>query len=393
MRTFWTLCLADFFVGMNIAFPITTLFLSDRGLSYTEMMWLESIFLLVMIISEIPTGVFGDRIGRKWSLVIGSLLYTLSLIPWFTADSFIEFAFAFGLHGLATAFYSGSNEAMAYDTLCIQGKKKEGKRYLGMYQSAIIAGTMVGALIGGILAREHVMSVYIFILLLTLITRGFSVLLYAAVPEPKMSTKGEKILHEAEVGIVHFGSGIALLKEDSQLRTLVLFSIFTMPFSYVLMYLYQPYFVASDVPNIWFGLAVTLSSLMIIMLRLQAHRIVDWIGRERGLIFICLLPGFIYAAMAFIVHPLWSVVLFMLNDSTGNLRDPIFSDEFNQRIPSHNRATVLSTISLLSAGFSVATRPLFGWLADIGLSYAFIAMALFVLVGTLIFGKQQLKSC
>jgi hypothetical protein len=69
----------------------------------------------------------------------------------------------------------------------------------------------------------------------------------------------------------------------------------------------------------------------------------------------------------------------------GNTRDPIISDYQNRHIDGRNRATVLSTISLLTNGYTAIMLPVMGWIADQNLSAAFIAMAALIIFGNIAF--------
>ncbi len=53
---FWNLC---FFV------PIMILFYQSFGLSMTQIMFLESIFAISIVVFQMPTGIFADKVGRK----------------------------------------------------------------------------------------------------------------------------------------------------------------------------------------------------------------------------------------------------------------------------------------------------------------------------------------
>jgi MFS family permease len=96
---------------------IQPLFFQALGFSLADVLWLESILLVSAIIFEVPTGIIGDILGRKTSLILGNVVILLSWIPWLLGSSFIEFAVAHALIGLGLAFSSGSDQALIYDDL------------------------------------------------------------------------------------------------------------------------------------------------------------------------------------------------------------------------------------------------------------------------------------
>ena len=55
------------FAEALIVGPILVLYMLSKGLNYTEIMLLQSIFSITITIFEVPTGVIADRISRKFS--------------------------------------------------------------------------------------------------------------------------------------------------------------------------------------------------------------------------------------------------------------------------------------------------------------------------------------
>jgi len=55
-----------FFSNMMIIGPILIPFLKEKGLSYSEIFFLQSIFSVAVLLFEVPTGVIADKISRKF---------------------------------------------------------------------------------------------------------------------------------------------------------------------------------------------------------------------------------------------------------------------------------------------------------------------------------------
>ena len=104
-------------VTFGFFWPVFTIFLLDRGLTYTQIGLLSSLSAGLVVVSEIPTGYVGDRIGRRNSLLVGSVLLACSLFGFIVARTFAAFAGLWVLWGLGLAFRSGSDDAWLYDAL------------------------------------------------------------------------------------------------------------------------------------------------------------------------------------------------------------------------------------------------------------------------------------
>lgn len=97
--------------------PVFTIFLLHRGLNFTQIGLLGSISAGFVVVGELPTGYIADRIGRRNSLLAGSVLLALSVFGFVFATSFVGFAVLWMLWAFGVALRSGSGDAWLYDTL------------------------------------------------------------------------------------------------------------------------------------------------------------------------------------------------------------------------------------------------------------------------------------
>lgn len=109
---FW---IAEFVLGLELIGSVLLIFFRDwGGLNQTQTQMLQSWFTLWIFILEIPTGVFGDVVGKKKSVLIGYILtiigtITYSIVPNIWLFLLSEFIFAAGI-----AFISGAQDAWMY---------------------------------------------------------------------------------------------------------------------------------------------------------------------------------------------------------------------------------------------------------------------------------------
>lgn len=97
-----------------------------RGLTFREIMVLGAIYSAAVILVEVPTGAFADRIGRKVSMMFGALAMVASCVVATTAHSFLVFAVAEFFAAMSMALCSGADSAYLYDYL---EKNDEGESY------------------------------------------------------------------------------------------------------------------------------------------------------------------------------------------------------------------------------------------------------------------------
>ena len=110
--------------------------LASRGFSLAQIGFAETIFHIVSILFEIPSGVLADVFGRKKTLVISCLMRMAGDIVMIFSNNFAMVCISIGLHALCYNFSSGSGDALAYDSLKSVGEEQRfenpHKHYLDM---------------------------------------------------------------------------------------------------------------------------------------------------------------------------------------------------------------------------------------------------------------------
>ncbi len=108
---------SGFFSGLRITDAVWVALLVARGYSLWEIGFAESVFHVVSLICEVPSGMFADMLGRKKTLVLGGFLITVYNILMAFAPNFLCVCLAMGLNALAYTMFSGTDSAMTYDSM------------------------------------------------------------------------------------------------------------------------------------------------------------------------------------------------------------------------------------------------------------------------------------
>jgi len=375
--------LAQFFRCLFFGGPIVVLFLLDKGLELPEILALSSVLLITGIIFEIPTGVFADRYGRKWSMVAGSAASALGYGLWLLADNFWGFAGVHIVFGLANAFWSGADQALIYDELKAIGKQNLAQKIFSKYDAVTSAAFAVAALVGGFMTIQHDLAHYYPVFYLTLAASVVGLVVLLSIRESHPTEEAREIIRQDSSALLRFGVGFKLLRRNAKLLRIVAFSVLTV--SFALGDLSQPYFVQTNVPTVWYGLELALATGLGVLFSLYAYRLEEWFGVERAVLIIAVVPGIFWLVMSFIFGPVGAILLVLLGDAWGSFRSPILSDYQNRHITGSQRATVLSTFSLLNNVYVAVMLPVVGLLAQHSLPQAFLLMGGLILVATMLF--------
>ena len=91
--------------------------LAARGYSLIEIGIAETVFHITSLLFEIPSGAFADVFGRKKMLIVSSVMRMLGSIVMICSHNFYTVCLSMVFQALNYNFASGSNDALAYDSL------------------------------------------------------------------------------------------------------------------------------------------------------------------------------------------------------------------------------------------------------------------------------------
>lgn len=117
--------ISDFFSGLRITDAVWVALLAARGFSLWEIGLAESVYHIVSLFCEVPSGMAADLLGRRKTLLSGGVLtVTCNLLMAFAPNLF-TICLAMGLNALAMTMFSGTTTALLYDSLKQEGREDE----------------------------------------------------------------------------------------------------------------------------------------------------------------------------------------------------------------------------------------------------------------------------
>lgn len=115
----------DFFFSLRITDAVWVALLAARGFSLWEIGLAESVYHIVSLFCEVPSGMAADLLGRRKTLLSGGVLtVTCNLLMAFAPNLF-TICLAMGLNALAMTMFSGTFTALVYDSLKTEGREDE----------------------------------------------------------------------------------------------------------------------------------------------------------------------------------------------------------------------------------------------------------------------------
>jgi MFS family permease len=331
-----------------------------------------------LAIFNIPTGMFADKYGRKASIIAFGVLLIISEIILLFSSGFWMFAIAFAMSGAAIAFVSGAWEALLYDSLKAQKKEHLMKKAMGTVTSSALAASVIANVIGSIIAADLSMQSFVLLIKMTIIVIAVGILLSFTLKEPKYKQQGTE-----QNPFKLFAEGIKQIKSNPALLKIIALYVFSSPFFIVLTLLYQPYFKSIGINVAWFGTIIAIALILSALAGKYAYKVEEKLGVKWGMLLVTLTPGIFYIFMAIAKNLFVAIASVMAIMAFDGFRRPLFSHYQNVHINSFNRATTLSMIALLASAYEAVARPAIGWVANINISWAFLAIGVIVIVAAL----------
>ena len=366
-QNLWKMNFFSFFTNLHFIGGVLVPFFTDwGGLSFMQIMILQSWFMLWICVLEIPSGAVADYIGRRYALVIACIINMVGAIVYGIVPNFLVFMFAEVLWAVSAALFSGASEAFIYDSLKDIGKPEKSKEVFARIDSFGLAGVLVGAPIGSVIAVSLGLNVPTLLIALPL---AVACVIGLTFKEPKATQKIKKQYLQV------LKDGVELFYKNEILKILALDMIFIASIAYFMIWFYQPMLELAGVDVVYFGLVHAAFVVSQIAIMNNYQKLENVLGSKKRLI---TFSAFITGVM-FIIGGLTSVIplvllVIILGGGFGLSRRPLFVSYMNKYIPSSERATVLSTISMIRRITLAVVNPVVGLMTDWSLSYTMILL-------------------
>lgn len=342
-------------------------FMDWGGLTYTQVMLLQSWFMLCVFLMEIPTGAVSDYFGRKTSLILACLFTIAAVIIYTSQPNFYVFLLGEFVWAIGSALISGSDDALVYDSLKKTGETHKSKKTFARMETFALSGLMVAAPIGSFIAAKFGLPAAM-ILMAVPFTAAFFIAL--TLKEPKTEKKVESLRY---INVIK--AGVKVFYHNKTLKILAADMILIDILAYFMIWVEQPLLKAAGMDIAYFGLihALFVGAEILVM---NYFGILERIfGSKKGLLFYSgVILGTMYLLGGATNYLPVVIVVIVVGGGFGKGRRPLFTHYLNKHIPSEQRSTTLSTISMIDKACIAVASPLVGMLADWSLSFTLLIL-------------------
>ncbi|MDP3794993.1 MAG: MFS transporter [bacterium] len=389
MRNLRIFTATGFLKGLYFYIPIFTFFLLAENVSLSAVVISQVFYSLFVFLGEVPTGLFADRFGQKTSIIFGYTIEAIGIALVIVFPTTVGLYIAYSMRGLGSSFLSGSEEALLYESVKQSGKNNFQKIY-GQFLSNEHIGFIVSTALAGFAYQYLGERAFIPLIAFTALC-----ILGAGIASLFLKNFEAKITDASE-GAGMFSllkQSFSLIRRNDTIFTLTVVGALTIAGEYFIQAVYQPHFEINHVTAFWVGGALSIGTILNVIATRNAYLLEKYLTLEKILLMLNITLGAAYIMMAFLLHPIFLVGLYILMNGLFNLQAPIVSDYINTRTKFSIRTTVLSGISFVRRFFQVfITWALGVSVGVLGIQTSLVLQGVYLIVGISI-GYYLLVRC
>lgn len=327
--------------------------LASRGFSLAQIGFAETVFHIVSLIFEIPSGALADVFGRKKTLIISCIMRIIANMVMIASNNFALVCLSIAFQALNYNFMSGSDDALAYDSLKSVGEEEKFDKYVS--NQLVIYRTCEGlsTLTAGfalVLGYKISYASGVFFAL-------FQLYILLGLTEIRLDEPKEKSSVKSEIAEC-FKQSFLFLKKESRTALLMLANSAVGALDILLLFFLQAKLPMANIPNWALGIALLvmqtggmLGAKLALLCRKLNYYALFALDMALLLVAIALEHTAIYAVMT-----LGGFLATMSDDALQVRTNAILQ----QRFPSQQRATLISIESFSFSIVMIILSPLAG---------------------------------
>jgi MFS family permease len=364
----YTLCASSLFM-----IPILVPFYKDHlGLTFGDFLFGEAVFATFMVLLEVPSGYISDLWKRKHVLALSAVVFASALVVLCLAQSLFMVCVAQVVFAIAVSLFSGTVNAILYDTLAEAGMESDYRRIEGKRTAIGFYSIAISAALGSLMYKvDPLLPFYA-----TVATHILQALCILYLHEPERHKLPVQKHPLADIMVtMRF-----CLHGHAEIAKLIFLGAVCFATTKVVMWAQQPYYGIAGVDVAWFGLLAGCGWMMSGFASHFGHKL-DRAHSTAGSLMVILLLLSLLVGAAGLAGGVFGIVPLLFATALYGLGWPRLQDAVNSEVDGTRRATVLSTASLMVQLFSIPLMAGFGTVVDtVGIEVGLLSLAAILLL-------------
>jgi MFS family permease len=378
-RLFWI----QAFSTVRVFSIISVLLFLHRGLTLSQVFYLSIVWSIINLIFEIPSSYLADKWGRKKTIILGTAFNLIFFILLILARSFPIFILAYIFSALQFALFSGTIEALVYDTNKELNQESDSLKKLGNFHSARHLFKIITPIVAVLIAKDLQGYQFNIIILIDLIATITALIISFKLIEANHYIDVEK----QEANIIK--DAFKLIKKDWQLTRAILSRVIIFTAIFIMWRFHQKFFIDIDISIITLGIMGASINIIVfafyqnIMKFVHSKNLTSKINILNYLVAFFLTLFVISTFM--LTNKYWLLIIYGLIITTEVMRWPLYSELYNKKSFSFNRATTLSLSNFLKSILDIPLIFIASVLIGININYPFIFSLTLVIIVIIFF--------
>ena len=361
--------ISEFFNGLIFHMPVWVAF-ELQFITLGQLALIEAVMQGSQLLSELPTGAIADLLGKKASVIIGRIIGVISLFMYASATSFSGFVVYAIVSGIGDSFVSGAKDALLYDSLKEDGREHQYTKISSKLSLIFQLSFAAAILLGGALSLwGYTTAIYA-----TVLSYSIVLILSFWLREPHLDTEKFTLPRY----IRQFREGFRELFKSPYIRDISLFYIGVGGVTWSAMMIFNTSLLTTiGYTAFEIGIIVAAIRLFNSGVLFGALKVSELVTKRRAylvfpvIMLLAYLPGFWLTKELAVFAVAGSIF-------ASSARWVILGGYVNEHYESKNRATALSTLSLLVAfavlGFALVSSPIMNYFGDVKAVYTLLGI-------------------
>lgn len=339
---------------------ISVLYFENLLQSYALTGIVFSFMFISTTISEIPIGVFSDMIGRRKTMIFGSFFIFFSVVFYLLA-SYLPFNPLYALcigsccHGLGRSFFSGTDEAIVYETAKYVEDRDFKKYYArGRAVNNLTMGT--SAVLSGIISYYLSYEACHFFALISYAILIFVTFRFFDVPAKYREDQSHDIWK-------HIKEAFSYFKKSGRLRLLSMLNIIDDSLDGT-VYRFEMVYLKLFVPEYLLGIFRCGRQYISAIGYVFSSKIVNRLGATKSLLYACIYSSAV-RFFPLVINNITTPFLLSLGGAGNGMHVVSMSEMLQEEFSDKQRATMKSLITIFVSFFESLIMVLMGYLSDL----------------------------
>ena len=349
MREIRKLYLFTFFRSLTFFSAVSIAFYCDNDLTYFQIMFLQTIYGLATALMELPSGVLSDLVGRKTTLIIGTVSFLFAYLLGSIGTSMTPFCIMQILAAAGQSCYSGTFASLMYeDVKASEDVEKSVNVIFANMQSINIIAVLLASLTSSIIVRyANMRCTYYFTVIAYMVTLIIAILLSDA-GQPNILNSNRVSVYKDEVV-----KSIKIIKYNGIAAIMIAMVIVDVEYLGIVTFI------------------ITVGTVLMLKIMPKIEKKIT----ETGITLFTLIGILVVMSNAIVKNYIWNSVSFLAITIIIRYRDIILTNKINSYIENDARATTMSIISAVQMIVLAIMSIIIGKIEDISIYNAVLLLS------------------